>query len=599
MYFFEDLELPNLVKTQLLADHRIQAAARRLHDRPARRPTSTCCARCAARSAGASRSARTLAQAAAAKPRKSWSNCCRTAFEDDHRVLTLRSRKSHHLRTRMHAIPFIDPFDLRYSNRIKVPKPSSQAVMFCVMDVSGSMDEQRKDTAKRFFILLYLFLNARLRKDRGGVHPPPHAARRKSTKTSSSIRANRAARWCRRALHLLQQDHARALFAAATGTSMCAQASDGDNWDNDSVELPRAADQTPSCPRCSTTPMSRSPTASRRTCGRSTRRSRDTASAFRDAEDRVAGRHLSGVPRTVQEATEMTTRHPRSRHDRADAQEPAAKPRAPAGAVGMDLRTDRAGARGNPRASPKIRPRHLSEPARNHHRRADDGCVRVGRHAGELPRTGRSASNSSRPRRAIGAARWAWRTRSSSTPNPCIAYLMEENTMTMQALVIAHAAYGHNSFFKGNYLFRMWTDARRDHRLHACSRRTTSPNASSATASTRSRSCSTPAMRCRTTASTATSGRPKLSLAKEDAMRQQGARGATCSRRSTTCGARCRKARRSSRRRSDRAAFPTSRRKTCCTSSRRTRRCWSRGSARSCASCARSRSISIRSARRR
>ena len=43
--------------------------------------------------------------------------------------------------------------------------------------------------------------------------------------------------------------------------------------------------------------------------------------------------------------------------------------------------------------------------------------------------------------------------------DPCIAYLMEENTMTMQGLVIAHAAYGHNSFFKGNYLFRTWTSA--------------------------------------------------------------------------------------------------------------------------------------------
>ncbi|KGY12087.1 SpoVR family protein [Vibrio tubiashii] len=43
--------------------------------------------------------------------------------------------------------------------------------------------------------------------------------------------------------------------------------------------------------------------------------------------------------------------------------------------------------------------------------------------------------------------------------NPCIAYLMEENTVTMQALVMAHACYGHNSFFKGNYLFQTWTDA--------------------------------------------------------------------------------------------------------------------------------------------
>jgi spore cortex formation protein SpoVR/YcgB (stage V sporulation) len=43
--------------------------------------------------------------------------------------------------------------------------------------------------------------------------------------------------------------------------------------------------------------------------------------------------------------------------------------------------------------------------------------------------------------------------------DPCIAYLMEENTLTMQALVIAHAAYGHNSFFKGNHLFKQWTSA--------------------------------------------------------------------------------------------------------------------------------------------
>jgi len=43
--------------------------------------------------------------------------------------------------------------------------------------------------------------------------------------------------------------------------------------------------------------------------------------------------------------------------------------------------------------------------------------------------------------------------------NPCIAYLMEENTITMQALVMAHACYGHNSFFKNNYLFKTWTDA--------------------------------------------------------------------------------------------------------------------------------------------
>ena len=64
----------------------------------------------------------------------------------------------HALRARILGIPFIDPFDLRYVNRVKQPKPSNRAVMFCLMDVSGSMDEGRKDIAKRFFILLYLFL---------------------------------------------------------------------------------------------------------------------------------------------------------------------------------------------------------------------------------------------------------------------------------------------------------------------------------------------------------------------------------------------------------------------------------------------------------
>ena len=43
--------------------------------------------------------------------------------------------------------------------------------------------------------------------------------------------------------------------------------------------------------------------------------------------------------------------------------------------------------------------------------------------------------------------------------NPCICYIMEENSMTMQTLVLAHAAFGHNHFFKNNYLFRQWTDA--------------------------------------------------------------------------------------------------------------------------------------------
>lgn len=62
------------------------------------------------------------------------------------------------LTRRLRAVPFLDDRDLRYNLHIKQPVPTSKAVMFCLMDVSGSMDQQVKDIAKRFYLLLYLFL---------------------------------------------------------------------------------------------------------------------------------------------------------------------------------------------------------------------------------------------------------------------------------------------------------------------------------------------------------------------------------------------------------------------------------------------------------
>ena len=63
------------------------------------------------------------------------------------------------LRERLGRIPFIDEVDIRYHRHVKEPIPHSKAVMFCLMDVSGSMDQRTKDLAKRFYILLYLFLS--------------------------------------------------------------------------------------------------------------------------------------------------------------------------------------------------------------------------------------------------------------------------------------------------------------------------------------------------------------------------------------------------------------------------------------------------------
>src|SRR6185437_11387351 len=67
------------------------------------------------------------------------------------------------LKARLRRIPFIDPIDIRYRRFEAVPKPVAQAVMFCLMDVSGSMSEHMKDLAKRFYMLLYVFLKRRYR----------------------------------------------------------------------------------------------------------------------------------------------------------------------------------------------------------------------------------------------------------------------------------------------------------------------------------------------------------------------------------------------------------------------------------------------------
>jgi len=67
------------------------------------------------------------------------------------------------LKRKMRRIPYIDPIDIRYRRFETEPRPIAQAVMFCLMDVSGSMSEHMKDLAKRFYMLLYVFLTRRYR----------------------------------------------------------------------------------------------------------------------------------------------------------------------------------------------------------------------------------------------------------------------------------------------------------------------------------------------------------------------------------------------------------------------------------------------------
>jgi hypothetical protein len=153
------------------------------------------------------------------------------SVEREQEIVQLRIRIEY-LYARIGAIPFLDPIDLRFRSRVKVPVPSSKAVMFCLMDVSGSMDESRKELSKRFFILLYLFLTRHYEKidivfirhhtqaqevDEEGFF---HSTETGGTVVSSAL--------------VLMEEIIRARYPSDQWNIYGAQASDGDNWHHDS-----------------------------------------------------------------------------------------------------------------------------------------------------------------------------------------------------------------------------------------------------------------------------------------------------------------------------------------------------------------------------
>jgi uncharacterized sporulation protein YeaH/YhbH (DUF444 family) len=230
-YFFEDLELPNMVKTQLTksTEFKNQRAGYNISGTPTnihvlRSLRGALGRRIAV--GGNSRKQLTIAEHELAKLNEEG------VPNDDPRVIELK-KLVHHLHTKLIAIPFIDPFDLRYSNRIKVPKPTTQAVMFCIMDVSGSMDESRKDTAKRFFILLYLFLK-RVYDKIEVVFIRHHTAAAEVDENEFFHSRESGGTVVSSALYLLQKIIGER-YGSGEWNSYVAQASDGDNWDNDSV----------------------------------------------------------------------------------------------------------------------------------------------------------------------------------------------------------------------------------------------------------------------------------------------------------------------------------------------------------------------------
>ncbi len=136
------------------------------------------------------------------------------------------------LRRRIKAIPFLDTFDLRYNHRVNVPKPTTQAVMFCLMDVSGSMDETRKDIAKRFFILLYLFLTRNY--ERIEVVYIRHHTTAKEVDEEEFFHSRETGGTVVSSALELMYDIIQQRYPTCDWNIYAAQASDGDNWNDDS-----------------------------------------------------------------------------------------------------------------------------------------------------------------------------------------------------------------------------------------------------------------------------------------------------------------------------------------------------------------------------
>ncbi len=229
-YFFDDLALPHLVRTQLLPDApewKSQRAGFVSEGNPTSlhvvRSMRTALGRRIAMGADARRALRQGQQELEAAERD---ETLPTAL-----LLTLREKVAR-LRERVRKIPFLDPIDLRYRNRVRVPLPTSKAAMFCIMDVSGSMDEARKDIAKRFFILLYLFLQRHYEKTE--VIFIRHHTQATEVNEEEFFRATESGGTVVSSALTLMDTIIQARYPSHEWNIYGAQASDGDNWHQDS-----------------------------------------------------------------------------------------------------------------------------------------------------------------------------------------------------------------------------------------------------------------------------------------------------------------------------------------------------------------------------
>ncbi len=151
----------------------------------------------------------------------------------DDAAITALVAEIEELQRRLGRIPYLDPIDLRFRNRVRVPIPSSKAVMFCVMDVSGSMDQARKDLAKRFFILLYLFLTRHY--DKIDIVFIRHHTQAQEVDEDGFFHSTETGGTVVSSALVLMHQIIVARYPTAEWNIYGAQASDGDNYNNDST----------------------------------------------------------------------------------------------------------------------------------------------------------------------------------------------------------------------------------------------------------------------------------------------------------------------------------------------------------------------------
>jgi uncharacterized protein len=136
------------------------------------------------------------------------------------------------LKNRLSRIPYLDPIDLRFRSRVRVPVPTTKAVMFCLMDVSGSMDEARKELSKRFFILLYLFLTRHY--DKIDLVFIRHHTQAQEVDEENFFHARETGGTVVSSALVLMDEIIKARYSPTEWNIYGAQASDGDNWHHDS-----------------------------------------------------------------------------------------------------------------------------------------------------------------------------------------------------------------------------------------------------------------------------------------------------------------------------------------------------------------------------